>query len=74
MGYLAGGFFVRWLGTGEPFALASAGTIPLSNIAIGLKVSLCLYAAFEALAIFRPTPSAGGGPLAGHVDEQISED
>ena len=34
------------------FDLFSAGTIPLSNIAIGLKVSASMYAVFVALAIF----------------------
>ncbi|MBD3426706.1 MAG: hypothetical protein GF409_05700 [Candidatus Omnitrophica bacterium] len=51
---LAGGyFFMNLLGTGEPFKLLSAGTIPLSNIAIGLKVGTGLFAIFMALSVFK---------------------
>lgn len=64
IGYLAGGFFLRWLSMGEPYALLSAGTIPLSNLAIGFKVGASLYAAFELLALFRsgqdPPPEPAG--------------
>ena len=52
LGYVGGYFFVNFIGRGTPFALFSAGAIPLSNIAIGLKVSAGLYAVFVALAIF----------------------
>ncbi|MHC4791284.1 MAG: hypothetical protein ACYS8Y_07585 [Planctomycetota bacterium] len=34
--------------------LISAGTIPLSNIAIGLKVSASLFLVILVLSIFRP--------------------
>ena len=48
LGLVAGGsFFVNFLyqkyWPGEPLELISAGTIPLSNIAIGLKVSASLF-------------------------------
>ena len=54
LGYLAGDFFINFLGPGEPYELASAGTIPLSNVAIGAKVGAGLFGVFLALAIFRP--------------------
>jgi len=52
LGFVGGYFFVNFISRGTPFDLFSAGTIPLSNIAIGLKVSASLYAVFVALAIF----------------------
>jgi len=50
---------------GTPFDLVSAGTIPLSNIAIGLKVGTSLFLVIFALTVFRydsarakdPTPA-----------------
>ncbi len=50
---LAGVFFYNFLPPGTPFRLASAGTIPLSNIAIGIKVSAALFSIFLALAAFK---------------------
>jgi multicomponent Na+:H+ antiporter subunit B len=39
-GLVAGGaFFQNWLGKGTPGDLMSAGTIPLSNAAVGLAVT-----------------------------------
>jgi multicomponent Na+:H+ antiporter subunit B len=38
----------------EPLRLLSAGTIPLSNIAIGLKVGASLFLVILTLSIFRP--------------------
>jgi multisubunit Na+/H+ antiporter MnhB subunit len=38
---------------GTPFDLVSAGTIPLSNIAIGLKVGASLFLVIFALTVFR---------------------
>jgi len=52
LGFIGGIFFLNVIGRGNLFDLFSAGTIPLSNIAIGLKVSASLYAVFVALAIF----------------------
>ena len=52
-----GSFFINFLHqkypTGEPLALLSAGTIPLSNIAIGLKVGASLFLVILVLSIFR---------------------
>lgn len=50
LGFFGGYFFYDWfVSKGEPFALFSAGTIPLSNVAIGLKVSFGLFAIFIVL-------------------------
>jgi multisubunit Na+/H+ antiporter MnhB subunit len=52
-----GTFFVNFLYQkylpGTPFDLVSAGTIPLSNIAIGLKVGASLFLVIFALTVFR---------------------
>jgi multisubunit Na+/H+ antiporter MnhB subunit len=57
---LGGTFFVNFLYQtylpGEPFALVSGGTIPLSNIAIGLKVGASLFLVIFALSVFRYGP------------------
>ncbi len=53
LGYIAGGFFLNFLSSGEPYRLASAGTIPLSNMAIGAKVGGGLFGVFVTLAAFR---------------------
>jgi len=53
LGYVAGGFFVNFLARGEPYHLASGGTIVLSNSAIGAKVGAGLFGMFWALAAFR---------------------
>lgn len=50
-GFFGGYFFMNILGKGQPFKLFSAGTIPLSNIAISLKVGVGLFAIFLALVI-----------------------
>ncbi len=50
----SGTFFYNFLvGHGKPFKLISAGTIPLSNIAIGLKVGASLFLVTFYLSIFR---------------------
>ena len=55
---LGGSFFVNFLYQkylpGETLNLISAGTIPLSNIAIGLKVAASLFMVILVLSIFRP--------------------
>jgi len=56
-----GSFFVNFLYQkylpGEALNLISAGTIPLSNIAIGLKVGASLFLVILVLSIFRPDES-----------------
>lgn len=51
LGFLGGSFFLNILPKGTPFKLFSAGTIPLSNISIGIKVGVGLLAIFLALVI-----------------------
>ncbi len=53
-GFLGGYFFFNFfLQKGTPFALFSAGIIPLCNIAISLKVGAGLFAIFAALILFK---------------------
>lgn len=51
IGFFGGSFFLNILGKGTPFHLLSAGTIPLSNIAISIKVGMGLFAIFLALVV-----------------------
>ena len=55
---IGGSFFVNFLYQkylpGEALNLISAGTIPLSNIAIGLKVGASLFMVIFVLSTFRP--------------------
>lgn len=51
LGFFGGAFFVNFLKKGTAFNLFSAGTIPLDNVAIGLKVAIGLFAIFLALVI-----------------------
>jgi multicomponent Na+:H+ antiporter subunit B len=55
IGFWGGAFFSNILPKGEPFKLFSAGTIPLSNIAISLKVGVGLFSIFLALVILEET-------------------
>jgi len=52
LGFSGGYFFLNFLGRGRMFDLISAGSIPLSNIAIGIKVTASVFAVFIALSIF----------------------
>jgi len=52
-GYFLGGFFANFLPLGQTHALRSAGAIPLSNLAILVKVGAGLAGAFLALSAFR---------------------
>jgi len=63
LGLVFGGvFFVNFLYQkylpGQPLNLISAGTIPLSNIAIGLKVGVSLFLIIFLLSTFRCDKSA----------------
>jgi len=54
LGFSGGYFFFNFfLQKGKPFDLFSAGSIPLCNIAISLKVGAGLFAIFVALILFR---------------------
>ncbi len=61
LGFVFGGvFFVNYLVKySQPLRLISAGTIPLSNIAIGLKVGASLFMVILTLSMFRPDISRG---------------
>lgn len=53
-GFAGGYFFFNFFTKkGVPFKLFSAGTIPLSNIAIALKVGMGLFPVFVALVLFK---------------------
>ncbi len=60
LGFVFGGaFFAHFLVKyGEEFKLFSAGAIPLSNIAIGVKVGASLFLVIFVLSMFRRNPSA----------------
>ena len=55
LGYTGGFFFLNFLVDqwGKEFELISAGTIPLSNIAIGLKVGASLFLVLIGISAFR---------------------
>ncbi len=57
-----GSFFINFLYQkylpGEALELISAGTIPLSNIAIGLKVGASLFLVILILSMFKPEVSS----------------
>jgi len=65
--YGAASFFWNFIhqkylvGTDYELNLVSAGTIPLSNIAIGLKVGASLFLIILVLSIFRPDASGSKG-------------
>ncbi len=56
IGFIGGYFFLNFMSKGTPFAFFSAGTIPLINIAICLKVGAGLFAVFVALVFIRIDP------------------
>lgn len=53
-GYYGGAFATNFLAAPGNFKLFSGGTIPLANIAIGIKVGAAMAGAFIALTVFRP--------------------
>lgn len=54
-GFLGGSFFMNVLKKGTRFELFSAGTIPLSNYVISLKVGVGLFAIYLAFIILEKT-------------------
>jgi multicomponent Na+:H+ antiporter subunit B len=52
-GYFVGSFFFNLVPPGNVFHLTSAGTIPLSNLAILVKVGAGMAGVFLALSAFR---------------------
>ena len=57
-GFFAGAFFARFIPTGRLYHLASGGTLPLSNLAIMVKVAAGLAGVFIALVAFGRARSA----------------
>jgi len=55
LGFFGGYFFLNFLNKGEAFDLFSAGTIPLYNIAICLKVGAGLFLIFITLVFLSKT-------------------
>ncbi len=56
LGFVGGYFFYDWfVYKGKPFTIFSAGTMPLSNIAIAIKVTSGLFAIFLVLILLRVT-------------------
>ncbi len=54
LGFIGGYFFYNWFPSkGEPFHLFSAGAIPLSYLAIGIKVGFGLFAIFIVLVLLK---------------------
>jgi multicomponent Na+:H+ antiporter subunit B len=54
-----GGFFVNFLPHGTPFHLFSAGTLPLINIAICLKVGAGMFSIFLAIIVLMKFEQGG---------------
>ncbi len=53
LGFITGTFFAQFLRTSPDFRLFTGGSMPVSNLAIGLKVGAGLFGAFLMLAAFR---------------------
>jgi multicomponent Na+:H+ antiporter subunit B len=54
--FMGNAFFINYIHKfhpGENFRFLSAGTIPLCNIAVGLKVGMCLFMVFIILSVVR---------------------
>ncbi len=69
-GFFAGSFFARFIPIGRLHHLASGGTLPLSNLAIMVKVAAGLVGVFIALTGFgrvllekKPPDRPGQGPM-----------
>ena len=52
-GYFAGSFFFNFIHIGRPGRLLSGGAIPVSNLAVAVKVAAGLAGALIALSAFR---------------------
>ena len=60
LGFIAGTFFAHFLRIESGFQLFTGGSIPYSNIAIGLKVGAGLFGAFLMLSAFRAGERGSG--------------
>lgn len=61
LGFITGTFFAQFLRPSLEFKLFTGGSIPVSNLAIGLKVGAGLFGAFLMLAAFRESERHEGG-------------
>jgi len=61
LGFITGTFFAQFVAPTAGFRLLTGGSIPYSNLAIGLKVGAGLFGAFLMLAAFRESERAGRG-------------
>jgi len=61
-GFFVGAFFGNFLSPGQAHSLRSGGAIPLSNLAILIKVSAGLVGAFIALAAYRRVANTQTNP------------
>jgi len=77
--YGAASFFWNFIhreylaGTDYEFNLVSAGTIPLSNIAIGLKVGASLFLVILVLSMFRSEPPTQEGVSETGPDNSVAD-
>lgn len=62
LGYFSGAFFTNFVRSGKVHHLQSGGVIPLSNLAILIKVGAGLAGAFIALSAFRRLTGSPDGP------------
>ncbi|MFA5101238.1 MAG: MnhB domain-containing protein [Candidatus Omnitrophota bacterium] len=61
LGFIGGYFFFNWLPKGTKFQLLSAGTIPITNIALALlEVSLGIFGIFLVLVLLKYDPEKPG--------------
>ena len=59
LGFITGTFFAQFVAPKAGFKLFTGGAIPVSNLAIGLKVAAGLFGAFLMLAAFREYEAPG---------------
>ena len=64
-GFFAGSFFARFVPIGRLHHLASGGTLPLSNLAIMVKVAAGLAGVFIALTAYGHVAKTGDRPKRG---------
>ncbi|MBC7190352.1 hypothetical protein H5U35_09185 [Candidatus Aerophobetes bacterium] len=57
---VGGWFFYNFLPKGHPLKIISSGSIPFSNVGIGIKVAGGVFAVFLTLIAFRIKSSRGG--------------
>lgn len=69
---LGGEFFANFIQRERPgtaYEVLNAGTIPLSNVAIALKVAMCLFAVFAIMAAVKFSSTAEGPEFTSEEEE-----